>query len=51
MSCEKVYTMETSHSPFFSRPKELVDILCDTHKPVRRNLIYLYKMDLFSMKN
>jgi pimeloyl-ACP methyl ester carboxylesterase len=27
MPCEKVYTMATSHSPFFSRPQELVDIL------------------------
>ncbi len=27
--CEMVYQMETSHSPFFSRPTELVDILCD----------------------
>jgi pimeloyl-ACP methyl ester carboxylesterase len=25
--CEKVYSLPTSHSPFFSRPKELVDIL------------------------
>jgi pimeloyl-ACP methyl ester carboxylesterase len=24
--CEKVYSMNTSHSPFFSKPKELVDI-------------------------
>jgi len=29
MPCEKVYSMPTSHSPFFSRPKELVDILVD----------------------
>ena len=28
MPCEKVYSMATSHSPFFSKPKELVDILC-----------------------
>src|SRR6476620_6856209 len=27
MPCEKVYSMPTSHSPFFSRPKELVEIL------------------------
>lgn len=27
--CEKVYKMETSHSPFFSQPKELCDILCN----------------------
>ena len=27
MPCEKVFSMPTSHSPFFSRPKELVDIL------------------------
>lgn len=25
--CEKVYTLPTGHSPFFSKPKELVDIL------------------------
>lgn len=25
--CEKVYSLPTSHSPFFSRPKELVEIL------------------------
>jgi pimeloyl-ACP methyl ester carboxylesterase len=28
--CEKVYQMATSHSPFFSRPKELVEILLDS---------------------
>jgi pimeloyl-ACP methyl ester carboxylesterase len=27
--CEKVYSMQTSHSPFFSKPKELSDILCE----------------------
>lgn len=27
--CEYVYQLATSHSPFFSRPKELVDILLD----------------------
>ncbi len=27
--CEKVYSITASHSPFFSRPKELVDILCE----------------------
>lgn len=27
--CEKVYRMDTSHSPFFSRPAELVDILLE----------------------
>jgi pimeloyl-ACP methyl ester carboxylesterase len=27
--CEKVYRLDTSHSPFFSKPKELVDILVD----------------------
>ena len=27
MPCEKVYSLPTSHSPFFTRPKELVDIL------------------------
>jgi pimeloyl-ACP methyl ester carboxylesterase len=26
--CEKVYSMATSHSPFFSKPKELADIFC-----------------------
>jgi len=29
MPCEKVYSLPTSHSPFFSKPKELVDILCE----------------------
>ena len=28
MPCERVYSLPTSHSPFFSRPKELVEILC-----------------------
>jgi pimeloyl-ACP methyl ester carboxylesterase len=28
MPCEKLYTMHTSHSPFFSQPQELTDILC-----------------------
>jgi pimeloyl-ACP methyl ester carboxylesterase len=28
MTCEKVYRLPTSHSPFFSKPKELVNILC-----------------------
>jgi hypothetical protein len=27
--CEKVYSLSTSHSPFFSKPKELADILCE----------------------
>jgi pimeloyl-ACP methyl ester carboxylesterase len=27
--CEKVFKMNTSHSPFFSKPQELVDILCE----------------------
>ncbi len=27
--CDKVYEMATSHSPFFSKPQELCDILCD----------------------
>lgn len=27
--CEKVYTMHASHSPFFSKPKELSDIFCE----------------------
>lgn len=27
--CEKVYTMQTSHSPFFSQPGKLVDIFCE----------------------
>lgn len=29
MPCEKVYRMATSHSPFFSQPQELADILCE----------------------
>jgi pimeloyl-ACP methyl ester carboxylesterase len=27
--CEKVYRLPTSHSPFFSKPQELSDILCE----------------------
>jgi pimeloyl-ACP methyl ester carboxylesterase len=27
--CQKVYTMHTSHSPFFSKPEELSNILCE----------------------
>jgi pimeloyl-ACP methyl ester carboxylesterase len=27
--CEKLYSMATSHSPFFSKPAELVNILCN----------------------
>jgi pimeloyl-ACP methyl ester carboxylesterase len=27
--CEKVYSMNTSHSPFFSKPQELSDIFCE----------------------
>jgi pimeloyl-ACP methyl ester carboxylesterase len=27
--CKKVFRMNTSHSPFFSRPQELTDILCE----------------------
>jgi pimeloyl-ACP methyl ester carboxylesterase len=27
--CEKVYSLPTSHSPFFSRPKELSDLFCE----------------------
>ena len=27
--CQKVYTLPTSHSPFFGKPKELVEILLD----------------------
>lgn len=31
--CQEVYEMHTSHSPFFSKPKELVDIFLDiAHK-------------------
>ena len=26
--CEQVYSIDTSHSPFFSQPENLVDILC-----------------------
>jgi pimeloyl-ACP methyl ester carboxylesterase len=29
MPCAKVYSMTTSHSPFFSKPDELVNILCE----------------------
>jgi hypothetical protein len=29
MPCEKVYSMAPSHSPFFSKPKELSDIFCE----------------------
>lgn len=29
MPCQKVYSMDTSHSPFFSRSNELVNILCE----------------------
>jgi len=29
MPCEKVYSMQASHSPFFSKPQELSDILCE----------------------
>ncbi|MBC7922481.1 MAG: alpha/beta fold hydrolase [Ferruginibacter sp.] len=28
LPCQKVYRMDTSHSPFFSKPQELADILC-----------------------
>ncbi len=28
MPCKKVYSMDTSHSPFFSKPQELADIFC-----------------------
>ena len=27
--CEKIYSMPTSHSPFFSKPKELTAIFCE----------------------
>jgi pimeloyl-ACP methyl ester carboxylesterase len=29
MPCQKVYQLHTSHSPFFSQPKALVDIFCE----------------------
>ncbi len=29
MPCQKVYQMHTSHSPFFSQPRELVHIFCE----------------------
>jgi hypothetical protein len=29
MPCEKIYSLPTSHSPFFTKPKELVNILLD----------------------
>jgi pimeloyl-ACP methyl ester carboxylesterase len=28
-ACEKVYSLSTSHSPFFSKPQELSDIFCE----------------------
>jgi len=28
-TCRKVFSMHTSHSPFFSKPKELADIFCE----------------------
>jgi pimeloyl-ACP methyl ester carboxylesterase len=28
MPCQKVYSMNTGHSPFFSKPQELVNIFC-----------------------
>ena len=31
--CEKVYSIPASHSPFFSRPNELTDILCEIALP------------------
>lgn len=27
--CEKVYSLPTSHSPFFSRPHELTHVFCE----------------------
>jgi esterase/lipase len=29
MPCERVYSIDTGHSPFFSQPQHLVDILCE----------------------
>jgi len=29
IQCEKVYKIASSHSPFFSKPKELVEIICE----------------------
>ena len=29
MPCRKIYSMATSHSPFFSKPRELTDIFCE----------------------
>jgi pimeloyl-ACP methyl ester carboxylesterase len=29
MLCDKVYSLPTSHSPFFSKPQELADIFCE----------------------
>jgi pimeloyl-ACP methyl ester carboxylesterase len=29
MPCERVYSLPTSHSPFFSKPQELSEILCE----------------------
>jgi hypothetical protein len=28
--CDKVYSLPTSHSPFFSKPDELCEILMET---------------------
>jgi pimeloyl-ACP methyl ester carboxylesterase len=33
MPCAKVYSMTASHSPFFSKPDELVNILCEIASP------------------
>jgi len=33
MPCEKVYSLPTSHSPFFSKPQELSAILCEIAMP------------------
>jgi hypothetical protein len=30
--CQKVYSMATSHSPFFSKPQELSAIFCEIAK-------------------
>ena len=34
LPCEKVYSMATSHSPFFSAPQELSDIFCEIFEKV-----------------
>lgn len=37
--CQKVYSMATSHSPFFSKPDELAEILCEI--AALKNTVYI----------